>query len=135
MGFVVTAIHSDRPIAAAVFFRLGRKSLFKFGASDSSFQSMRANNLVMWEGIKYLSKEGCDNLHLGRTSGANQGLRHFKLGWGAEERPIAYTEFNLRQSTFVRRTDRAYGWHNCLFRVAPSWMARLVGAIFYGRLA
>jgi hypothetical protein len=135
MGFVATAIHSNRPIAAAVFFKLGRKSLFKFGASDSSFQSMRANNLVMWEGIKKLSNEGGDTLHLGRTSAANRGLRHFKLGWGAEEQPIAYTVFDLRRSMFVPGTDRAYGWHNWFFKMVPSWMARTVGSILYGQLA
>ena len=47
-----------------------------------TFQNLRPNNLVMWEGIKSLMQRGADTLHLGRTSMENEGLRRFKLSRG-----------------------------------------------------
>src|SRR5439155_7559758 len=66
-GFVVLAKSGSRTFAAAVFFLIGKKALYKFGASDRSFQEFRGNNLVMWEAIKFLIDRGFTSLHLRRT--------------------------------------------------------------------
>ncbi len=58
LGFVVIASYQGRPVAAAVFFHLDRKALYKYGASDLEHQSVRANNLVMWKAIERLIKGG-----------------------------------------------------------------------------
>jgi len=39
--------------------------MYKFGASDSGFQHLRPNNLVMWEGIRHCAERGCERLHFG----------------------------------------------------------------------
>ncbi len=84
-GRVFIARAGLTPVAAAVFFHRGRQALYKFGASDYAFQRLRPNNLVMWEAMKRYAGEGFMGLHLGRTSLANEGLRRFKLGFGATE--------------------------------------------------
>jgi len=55
LGFVVQATIEKRTIAAAIFFRFGRTALYKYGASDSVARDLRANNLVMWEAIRFLA--------------------------------------------------------------------------------
>ncbi len=79
-----------RPIAAAIFFRFGRNALYKYGASDKRFQALRANNLVMWQGIQFLARNGAEKLHFGRTEQENEGLRRFKLSWNTQEETIDY---------------------------------------------
>lgn len=130
-GFVVEALLTQTAIASAVFFTLGRRALYKYGASDYTHQQTRANNLVMWEAIQWLIRRGCESLHMGRTSLANEGLRRFKLGWGTVESRLDYFKYDLRRSTFVQEQDDAQGWHNRVFRLLPSPASRLVGALAY----
>ena len=68
LGFIVLAQRGSRPIAAAIFFRFGKNALYKYGASDKKFQELRANNLVMWQGIQFLARNGAEKLHLGAPS-------------------------------------------------------------------
>lgn len=131
LGMVVLARYQGRPVAAAVHFHQGRQAIYKYGASDMAFQHLRGNNLVMWEAIKWHARNGSTVLDLGRASLANQGLRRFKLGWGAEERPIEYFKYNLRENRFLTDTDESSGWHNRLFRTMPLAFSRIIGAVLY----
>ncbi len=83
----------------------------------------------MWEAIKWHARQGCESLHLGRTSLHNDGLRRFKLGWGAEEQPIEYVKYDLRQERFVTDRDESAGWHNQVFRRMPIFVAAGGGVI------
>src|SRR5438093_5195777 len=90
LGFIVLAQRGSRPIAAAIFFCFGKNALYKYGASDKRFQELRANNLVMWQGIQFLAGNGAEKLHFGRTEQENDGLRRFKLAWGTKEEKMSY---------------------------------------------
>jgi hypothetical protein len=133
-GFVAMASQAGRPVAGAMFFKFGKKAVYKFGASTEAGREMRANNLVMWEGIKALVDSGCDTLHFGRTSLANDGLRRFKLGWGAAEDRIGYYRFDARTGGVLDVRDKAAGLHTVLFRTLPLAANRFVGAVLYPHL-
>jgi len=133
-GRVVLARHNGVAIAGAVFFQFGRTALFKFGASDSAFQNLRANNLVMWRAIEWHVRQGFTSLDFGRTSLDNEGLRRFKLSWGSQERPIEYIRYDLRTESFVRALDRSTGWHNRIFRLLPGPFAQAMGSVLYKHL-
>lgn len=134
-GFVVSADLSGKPVAAAVFFHFGGKGIYKFGASDEQFQQLRPNNLVMWEGIKELSQAGVNVLSFGRTSLDNEGLRRFKLGWGASERTVTYSKTDVRTGKLIAQRDKSSGSYNFLFRLFPLWMNRAAGYLVYRHLA
>jgi lipid II:glycine glycyltransferase (peptidoglycan interpeptide bridge formation enzyme) len=131
LGFIATVRWENRPAAAAVFFHQGRQALYKFGASDPAFQHLRPNNLVIWEGIRQCAARGCERLHFGRTSLANQGLRRFKLGFGAREEEIKCCKYDYRAGRFVTDTDRAEGWFNRFFACLPLPLLRLAGQLLY----
>lgn len=135
LGHVVLACHAGSPVAGAVFFHSGGTALYKFGASDDSRQHLRANNLVMWEAIKWHARQGFAGLDFGRTSLGNEGLRRYKLGWGPVERTVDYVRYDLQAGAFVTAQDRAAGWHNRLFRVLPISLSRLAGALLYKHVA
>ena len=84
-GFVIKASYRNKIVGAGVFFHIGKKAMFKFGASDLKFQHLRMNNLIMWEAIKWYANNGYENFCFGRTDMENVGLRQFKQGWGAKE--------------------------------------------------
>lgn len=135
LGMVISARQNDRMIASAMFFHSGSEALYKFGASDPRFQDLRPNNLVMWEAIKWCARHGKKLLDLGRTSVSNEGLRRYKLGWGAEERSIRYFKFDFREDAFVTDKDSASGWHNRVFRMLPVFCSRLIGRAIYRHVA
>jgi CelD/BcsL family acetyltransferase involved in cellulose biosynthesis len=134
-GLVAIARVAGRPVAAAVFFHRRPHALYKFGASDYSFQHLRPNNLLMWEAMKHYAADGYASLHMGRTSLAGEGLRRFKLGFGAIEQKIEYYRYDFRKQAFVTSVDRAEGWFNRVFRCLPPPLFRLAGALLYPHLS
>jgi lipid II:glycine glycyltransferase (peptidoglycan interpeptide bridge formation enzyme) len=134
-GFIVEATHMGRPIASNVFFTFGKQALYKYGASDYTHQELRANNLVMWTAIQWLVCRGCDTLHLGRTSLANEGLRRFKRGWGAVEYRLPYHKYDFKLGQYTTEKDQAQGWHTNLFRHMPISLARILGFLLYRHAA
>jgi lipid II:glycine glycyltransferase (peptidoglycan interpeptide bridge formation enzyme) len=134
-GMVVLARRSGAVIAGAMFFHLGRKAIYKFGASDERFQECRGNNLVMWEAIRWYAGHGYRTLHFGRTSRDNEGLRRFKSSWGCRESVLEYVKYDCRRQQFVTDADRSSGWHTRFVRLLPNPLLRAVGAWMYRHVA
>lgn len=135
LGFVCIAKLGKKPVAASIFFHFGKKAVYKYGASDERYLQVRGNNLVMWEAIRMLVREGFDALHLGRTSLKNEGLRRFKRGWAAEECRIEYFRYDFGSRSIVTIGDGVYGWQNWVFRALPMCVSRLVGKLLYKQMA
>jgi hypothetical protein len=130
LGVIVSALFSGKAIASSVFFHFGPKAIFKYGASDTNFLSHRPNNLVIWEAIKWLKGRGAKSLNLGRTDVDNQGLRRFKLSWGASESALNYYRYDFERKAFARSPLR--GDHpKKLFSMTPVGVLRLVGRLCY----
>jgi CelD/BcsL family acetyltransferase involved in cellulose biosynthesis len=134
-GRVFIARHGDRPVAGAVFLHSGKQAHYKFGASDASAQHLRPSNLVLWRAIQWHADQGFTTMDFGRTSVAHEGLRRFKLGWGATETTTAYLRYDLRKESFVTERDRADGWYNRVFSLMPLAALKWVGARVYPHLA
>jgi len=134
-GMVAIAISNQRPVAASVYLMMGAQAVYKFGASDETCQHLRGSNLVMWEAMKWLARRGFTVLNLGRTSLHNEGLRRFKLSWGATEAVINYVKYDLRKHAFVTERDESRGWYNRVFQMLPTGVSRPVGALLYRHCA
>jgi hypothetical protein len=134
-GCVALARSGGVPVAGGVYFRFGRTGIYKFGASDERFQQLRANNLVMWRAIQWHAQQGCESFEFGRTAPSNEGLRRFKLGWGATEYPIDYVRYDIRKRAFTTARDAAEGWQTEVFRRMPDPVFRLIGSALYKHAA
>ncbi|PYJ62587.1 MAG: hypothetical protein DME20_04130 [Verrucomicrobia bacterium] len=133
-GFTVLAHRGSRPIASAIFFRFGKNALYKYGASDKRFQELRANNLVMWQGIQFLARTGAEKLHFGRTECENDGLRRFKLSWGTEEETIGYFRVDPLGRQCLVAAPHDSGFHTRIFGRLPLVLNRLAGSMIYPHL-
>jgi hypothetical protein len=129
LGFIVLARHGARSVAAAVFFQFGKNALYKYGASDKMFQEFRPNNLVMWRGIQFLAHNGAEKLHFGRTDWENDGLRRFKLSWGAEEQTVGY--FRVDSSGQCLAAAPGNYAYKKIFSRLPLALNRLAGSMIY----
>jgi hypothetical protein len=131
LGMVVLASVGRENVAGAIYFHLGEKAVFKYGASNKKFQHLRANNLVMWEAIKWYSQNSYKSLCFGRTEPENQGLLQFKSGWGTTEQHIHYYQYDFKKGSFVRGSSKVTGFHNKIFRNIPIPISNKIGALLY----
>jgi hypothetical protein len=130
-GFIVLASYGDRNIAGAVYFHFGKRAVYKYGASDKRYQRLRANNLVMWEAIRWISRNGCGSLCFGRTEPDNDGLVQFKRGWSARGRAVAYYKYDMKRASFVGEASGLTEAHKKIFHRMPISLLRITGSILY----
>jgi hypothetical protein len=131
IGIVVLAEYKNKNIAGAVYFHFGDKAIYKYGASDKNHLYLRANNLVMWEAIKWCSQSGFKEFCFGRTEPENQGLLQFKRGWGTKEDIIKYYKYELRKEEFVKDSSKVTALHNKIFNRMPMPLLRIIGMVLY----
>ena len=96
LGFVLVATAEGTPAAAAVYLTCGQTLTYKYGASSVQFLKRRPNHAVFAESIRWGCANGMTTLDLGRTDLDNDGLRAFKVGWGGEERVLAYSSLSTK---------------------------------------
>lgn len=131
LGMVVLAAHHNTIIAGSIYFHFGKNAVFKYGASDKTFQHLRPNNLIMLEAIRWYCKNGYRNLCFGRTEPEHRGLIQFKSGWGPNENPIHYYHYDLRKNSFIRGSSKVTGFHNKIFRNMPIPILKGIGSVLY----
>jgi len=132
LGIVALAHHAGRAVAGSVFLLFGGRAIFKYGASDRSRQSLRPNNLLMWDAMLWLKANGQTHLDLGRTEPENEGLLRFKRAWGGDESTLDYHQYSFKAEAFVtgRRRPRPEMWSRLAAR-APLLLLRLFGTLAY----
>lgn len=130
-GFVALSSYENTYIAGAIYFHLGEKAIYKYGASDGNYRRLRANNLVMWEAIRWCSRNGYKSLCFGRTEPENEGLLQFKRGWGAKERTIYYYKYDVKREAFVSGTSKLSDEGKRIFYNMPIPLLKITGSILY----
>jgi hypothetical protein len=130
-GFVALAYYRGESIAGGIYIHSGEKALFKFGASEVRYQELRANNLIMWEAIRWYSRNGFRNFSFGRTDPENEGLRNYKRGWGSNENKIANIKYDVKNNKYSNKKKITYGFHNKIFNHLPISISRLIGGMIY----
>lgn len=133
-GFIAIASAGPVAIAAAVFLHHGATAVYKFGASDETHQALRGNSAVMGHALCHLAEAGCHEVHFGRTSSSNEGLRRFKLLWGSSEEPLHYYRLCMRTGESLPASDRSSGLHTAIFRRLPPTVNRWAGRLLYPHL-
>lgn len=131
-GTLWLARHKGKTIAGAVFLHFAGKAVYKYGASDRRYQELRANNLVFREGIRDLCGKGVRTLSFGRTDLHHEGLRQFKLGWGAGERTLQYAKYDESSRTYLssKKYHGTIPWESTVSKL-PLPVLRLIGRMAY----
>jgi CelD/BcsL family acetyltransferase involved in cellulose biosynthesis len=130
LAFILLADAGPRTaVAGALFLAWGGTTIYKFGASDPESWPQRPNHLIFWTAIQEACARGDRRFDLGRTDIGNDGLRAFKAGWGATERPLVYSRLERGASEPADGlAARAMG---AAIRRGPAWVGRGVGATLY----
>lgn len=131
LGLVILASYNQDYIAGAVFFHFGDRAYYKFGASNRKFQQLRANNLLMWEAIRWYSEKGYRELCFGRTNANATGLRQFKNGWGARERIIKYYRYDTHTNRFLGSSEPCRECGYSILSRVPLPLLKAAGRLMY----
>ncbi len=130
-GFTILARHQQKIIGGAIYFHFGKKAIYKFGASDIRYKKYRSNNLIMWEAIKWYAKNKYVNFDFGRTESINDGLRRFKLGWGAQEDVVNYYKYDLKNNCYQNEKEIMHPPVKFLIKKMPIILSRMTGRLIY----
>jgi hypothetical protein len=117
------------PVAGAVFLTWNGTVVYKYGASDPDYWKLRPNHLIFWTAIRWACEHGYRVFDFGRTDLDNQGLRDFKSGWGATERPLVYSLLADRPPK--PPSGRLSHALEEVIRRSPPWVCRAVGELLY----
>jgi hypothetical protein len=128
-GTVLIASHERTPLAGAVFLHGNGTTIYKFGASDPSGWDRRPNHAIFWRAIQDACARGDVCMDFGRTDLGQDGLRAFKSGWGARERPLVYS--SLEPGAAAGTEGLATRALAQVIRRGPSCIGRGVGAALY----
>ncbi|MBN2009499.1 peptidoglycan bridge formation glycyltransferase FemA/FemB family protein [candidate division KSB1 bacterium] len=131
MGIVILATYQEHCIAGNIYFHFGKKSYYKYGASNRTYQRYRASNLVMWEAIKYYSQHSYESLCFGRTDMNDAGLMQFKNGWGAECRVIKYHRYDLDKDKFINGEFAVHHNMAVILKHLPLSFLKIMGTFLY----
>jgi len=131
-GTLLLARHKRSVVAGAVFLHFAGKAIYKYGASDRRYQELRPNNLVFREGIRDLCGKGMRMLSFGRTDIHHEGLRQFKLGWGAVERTLQYARYDVTSRAYLsaKKYHATIPWERTMSKL-PLPVLRLIGRMAY----
>ncbi len=133
---IFTAYYHEKCVAAIIVLRHGKCAYYKYGASNKASMRLRANQLIMWEAIRWAKVGGCECFDFGRTSTSNIGLNQYKKRWGSERVPLRYMQFPAAKK--MEALDESSVVHHCITAVMsrlPAIMIRLIGEVSYKHLA
>jgi lipid II:glycine glycyltransferase (peptidoglycan interpeptide bridge formation enzyme) len=87
-----TAFDGKTEIAAMLFLIHGNNATYHIGHTTDQGRAVSAHNLLLWEAMTWLASKGVQSLELGQVDTVKAaGLARFKLGVGADLRPLGGT--------------------------------------------
>lgn len=129
LGFVMLAYKGEECLAGIVLLHWNRSLIAKYAASREDRLNLRPNNLLFWEGIHWGCENGYELFDMGRAEAADEGLRRYKRGWGAEEIPLTYASIGATQEGRAR--NRMQHLLKTVLQKSPLWVTRVTGELLY----
>jgi len=91
MGQLFKAVYEGETVSVWMVFVLNNKMYYPYGASSTKYKEVMANNLLMWEVIKYGKKMKCTEFDMWGSLGPDPdsndswyGFHRFKQGYGGD---------------------------------------------------
>src|SRR5690606_32481893 len=138
LGFIVIISKDDENnsgkeinLAAGLFMGFNETLTYKYNASDPAYLQYRPNNLIIWSAMQEGIKRGYKLFDFGKSDLSNTGLRSFKDGWAAVEKPLYYSyypSFKSNEHSFNFLKDKIVA---PLIKSSPDYVCKLIGEIAY----
>jgi lipid II:glycine glycyltransferase (peptidoglycan interpeptide bridge formation enzyme) len=127
-----------RPVAAILTVRHKDTLTYKYGCSDTAFNTLGGTHLLFWRSIEEAKHEGLCTFDLGRTDLANSGLITFKDRWGSTRFPLTYSRLSAHPTAQESRSSGP-GWNRRIAKSVvphlPDRLLRMAGSLLYRHIA
>lgn len=124
------ASKDSKPIAGILTLDHGKKTVYKYGGSDTSFNNLGATPMLFWQAIKEAKEAGAEELDLGRSDLDNAGLITFKDRWSAARSTL--TTWRTPAITVPSPSAHAKVWlAKRAFARLPNSILTLAGRLLY----
>lgn len=104
--------------------------VYKYGCSDTAFQSCGGTPFLLWKTILEAKAAGLTWMDFGRSDDDNPGLIAFKDRWGAKSLKLSYLRWSRKQVA-DRAKGREFGLARQLFAMMPDALLQATGRILY----
>jgi CelD/BcsL family acetyltransferase involved in cellulose biosynthesis len=92
-GLILLAAFQDR-IIGGTFFLIWKNCLYyKFNASLTEQSTVRPNDSIIWEGIKYAKSHNLNYLDFGLSDWDEEGLIRYKRKFASDEKAISFLRY------------------------------------------
>lgn len=92
-GLLMVAIYQGETIGGVLLLEWKDGLYYKFNASVPSHLAHRANDLLMWEAIKYGRAKGYTYMDFGLSDWDQEGLVQYKRKFATEEKAISFLRY------------------------------------------
>ena len=117
-------------IASILTVRHKEVVVYKYGCSNTTFQSLGGTPFLLWKTIVEAKAAGLTSMDFGRSDADNPGLIAFKDRWGAKSSELTYLRWSRTQAPDAARR-RSFGVIKQLFAVMPDAVLQATGRILY----
>lgn len=93
-GALMLADYEGEVIGGVMYLEWRNKLYYKFNASNPAYISVRPNDLLVWEGMKYGQARGYEYLDFGVSDWDQEGLLQYKRKFATEEKTISYLRYD-----------------------------------------
>jgi len=129
------ALYNDVPIAGNILLKSGNSMIYAYGASIPEGRETGANDLLVWEAIKYSKDEGLRTFDFGSTPIQHRMLLKFKEKWGGKTESLPYYIYPKSGKAGPKRDSFAVKLVSSLLRHIPMiifkkfgpWLLKEVG--------
>lgn len=80
-------------VAGSIFLLFNKTVYYAFNGSNTSYSSLRSNDLILWTMLQKAHNLGYRIFDFGEVADTNEGLRKFKTKWYCEEKAIYHYYF------------------------------------------
>lgn len=129
LGFILLARKDGHCVAGAVFLHWNKTLIYKYSASNEIGRHSLAMDLLLWNAIAWGGANGFQWMDMGRTDIEDEGLRNFKLRWGAQESPLVYSELPVSESP--EKNSRLAPLMKSVITHSPASVGKLLGELLY----
>ncbi|MCC7487978.1 MAG: GNAT family N-acetyltransferase [Burkholderiales bacterium] len=118
-GFVLLGVHDGAALRAATVLLVHRDTaIYAYSASDAGGQEARANDLMLYEAMRWLIGRGIGVFDMGSDSPRQESLLFFKRKWLARQSPIPH--YTHGDAAPVDSSDAKYAFARACFRLLPA---------------
>lgn len=101
-GALLLAVHEDEIVGGVLFLEWQNGLYYKFNASNPDCVTLRPNDLVVWEGIRFGQSRGLHFLDFGLSDWDQEGLLQYKRKFATAEKTISMLRYTPEGSPSAR---------------------------------